>query len=206
MTILYDKGTNGQTDPNEILGNGWNLNLLAGRRVFTLTYNEPHYSKGNRTSDAARVTLEVEEGHIYQAESNVQGSQVTITVTDVTNRELNKDLDISPNPVYSRTMPLKEERPKPESISITIVNNTGYTITTAGLFPTGGSSNKSDLHILNIGGNIRNGNSRKVTLPALDTTKSYVIMLMDTDEDTYSKWYVSLIPNMTLTFTIADID
>lgn len=203
VTITYDKGANGQTNPNEIVGNGLIINLPAGRRVFNLTYDEPFYSRGNWKSDSVRVTLDVEEGHIYQAEGNVSGSQVIITITDITNRELNSDLEISPNPIYSRAMPLREERPKMESISITIVNNTGYTIKGGGFFPVG-SDDDSETHVLNLGGNIRNGNSRKVTLPAIDTSKSYVFIMMDTDNDTYAKLFVSIIPNMTLTFTISD--
>lgn len=205
LTINYNRGENEQTNPNEITGNGTILNMPAGRRVFNLTYDESHYDRGNLRSDDLRVTLDVEEGHIYKAEGNVSGSQVIITITDVTNSELNSDLSISQNPVFSRTMPLREVKPKLESISITIVNNTGFTIKT-GAFFLSGSTDTSDIHTLNLGGNIRNGNSRKVTLPVIDTTKSYVFILMDTDDDTYIKYYVSIIPNMTLTFTISDYD
>lgn len=206
LTINYNRASNGQTDPNEVLGSGWNINLKSGQRVFDLAYDEPNFDKGLLKSNSTRVDLDVKEGHIYQASAEISGSRVTISIRDVTNAELGKNLDISPDPVFTVSLPLWEEKRKPESITITIVNNTGYTINGGGLFPIGGNSDKSDLHILNLGGNIRTGNSRRVTLPALDTSKIYVIMLMDTDEDTYSKWFVSLTPNMTLTFTISDLD
>jgi len=206
LTINYNRPLNGQTDPNEVLGSGWNINLKSGGRVFELAYDESNFNNGLLKSNNTKVELDVKEGHIYQAGAEISGSSVTITITDVTNGELGKNYETSPGPVFTVTLPLREEKRKPESITITIVNNTGYTIKSGGLFPTGGNTDKSDLHLLNLGGNIRSGNSRKVTLPALDTTKSYVIILMDTDEDTYSKWFVSLIPNMTLTFTISDLD
>jgi tetratricopeptide (TPR) repeat protein len=205
LTINYDKGENEQTNPNEILGNGSILNLPVGRRVFSLTYDEPFYNRGNRKSDVVRVTLNVEEGHIYRAEGNVSGSQVIITIVDVTNSELNSNLDISPNPIFSRTMPLREVKPKLENISINIVNNTGYTIASGGFAPVVSTDTSGDdIHIFNLGGNIRSGYSRKVTLPEVDTNKVYFIMLMDTDGDVYAKIVPTIIPNMTITFTISD--
>jgi len=205
LTINYNRASNSQTDPNEIIGNGWNLNLKSGRRVFDLTYDEPNFNKGFLVSNSTRVDLDVKEGHIYQAGTEISGSNVTITINDVTNRELGKNLDINPDLVFTVTLPLREEKRRPESITITIVNNTGYTISGGAMSATG-NSDVSNVHMINLGGNIRNGSSRKVTLPTLDTTKSYTIVLIDTDKDTYTKWYVSLIPNMTLTFTISDID
>jgi hypothetical protein len=204
LTIDYDLATNGLTNPNETTGNGWNLNLPTGRRILSLSYNEPHYDRGNRISDSVRVVLDVEDGHIYRAEGRISDNQVTIIITDVTNSELGKNLNISAEPVFSRTVAISEERPKPQSVTITIVNNTGYTIKSGGLFPAGSNPKESELRILELGGNIRNGNSRKVTLPALDLSRRYSIILLDTDDDGYLRESITITSNMTITFTVRD--
>ena len=206
LTISYDLGENGQTNPNEIKGTGWNVNMPAGKRVFSLTYDEVHHSAGNLRSEAVRISLDVEDGHIYRAEGKVSGSQVTITITDVTNSELGKNYNISERPLFSRTLTLREERPRQESISINIRNNTGYTFTSNGaIWPSDGGG-LSDLHIINIGGNLRNGVTRKITLPAVEISRPYSLMLTDTDGDHYIKRFITFSRDMTITFTIADID
>jgi hypothetical protein len=105
------------------------------------------------------------------------------------------------NPVFSRT----EKASKPQSVTITIVNNTGYTIKGGGVFPDVVNPKDSELMVLNLGGDIRDGYSRSVTLPALDLSRIYTIMLLDTDDDVYVRYDITIASNMTVTFTIRDI-
>jgi len=204
LIIDYKQEANGQTDPNEIRGNGWNINMPAGRRVFNLAYNEPHYERGYLVSDDTKVTLDMEEGHIYQAKSDISGSEVIISITDVTNKELGKDFNINSTPVFTRTLSFWEERPKEQHVSITIVNNTGYPVYYMYISPEYSDRWGSD--ILNSTEVLRNKNSRRVTLPPLNITRRYDIRLKDKDGDTYTKWSVTITPNMTITFTLLDID
>ena len=204
LVINYERGANRQTNPNEIAGRGWNLNLPAGRRVFSLTYDEPHHNRGFLKSNSVDVALEVEEGHIYRTEAAVSGSQVAITITDVTNSELGKNLDIASGPVFSRTLVLREERPRQESVTITIVNNTGYNVLYLYISPADSSSWGSD--VLGSSEILRNNASRRVTLPPLDVTRRYDIKLVDRDGDSYTRWNVAITNNMNITFTISDID
>jgi len=204
LTINYEPEANGQTDPNEIKGNGWNINLPAGRRFFNLAYNEPHYERGYLVSDSTKVTLDMEEGHIYQAVSEVSGSQVIISITDVTNKELEKNLNINPAPIFTRILTLWEERPREQNVTITIVNKIGYSVYFMYISPE--YSNRWGSDILNSTEVLRNNNSRRVTLPPLNIAGRYDIRLKDKDGDTYTKWGVTITPNMTITFTILDID
>lgn len=204
MTIRYDRGLNGQTDPNEIVGNAWNYNLLAGRRTFDLGYDEPNYNRGYLVSDRTQVSLEVEAGHIYLAEATVIGNQVTITITDVTNSELGKSLDIGTAPVFKRTLALREERPQEQNVTITIENNTGFPIHYMYISSSDSTSWGSD--VLGSREVIRNKSSRKVTLPPLNIARRYDIRLEDKDGDTYTKWNVIITPNMTINFRLSDID
>jgi hypothetical protein len=204
LTIGYEQSSNGQTDPNEIKGGGWNLNMLSGQRVFNLAYDEVHHSSGYLKSDSTRVTLDVEEGHIYQATGNVLGSNVIIRITDVTNSELGKNLNINPSPVFTRTLALREERPQEQSVTITIANKTGYSAHYMYISPAYSDTWGSD--VLGSSEILRNKASRRVTLPPLNTARRYDIKLRDKDGDTYTKWNVEITPNMTITFTILDID
>jgi tetratricopeptide (TPR) repeat protein len=204
LTIGYEREQNGQTDFNEIKGTGWNINLPAGQRVFNLAYDEPHYERGYLVSDDTKVTLDMEEGHIYQAKGDVSGSQVIISITDVTNMELGKNFNISSDPVFKRTLTLREERPKEQNISITIVNNTGYSVYFMYISPEYSDRWGSD--ILNSTEVLRNKKSRRVILPPINIARRYDIRLRDRDGDTYTKWGVTITPNMTITFTILDID
>jgi tetratricopeptide (TPR) repeat protein len=204
LTITYNRAINGLSDPNEISGSGWNLNMPAGRRTFDLTYNEPNFNRGYLKSDSASVMLDVEDGPIYEAGAAVSGSRVTITIFDVTNRELGKNLDIEESPLFSRTLALVEERPREENVTITIANNTGYSVYYMYISPADSDTWGDD--VLNSTEILRNKASRRVALPPLNTARRYDIRLEDKDGDTYTKWGVTITQNATITFTIADID
>jgi hypothetical protein len=205
LTILYERPANGQTNPNETVGNGWNINLLAGNRIFHLTYDEPNFNRGNLRSDSVRVSMNAEAGRIYQAQAIVSGSHVTITVTDVTDFELRGLHGMDERPLFSRTIELRTVTQRQQTVSINIRNSTGYTITGASMVPSGLSNvRESDVILLNLGGNLRTNNTRRVTLPALDLTRRYDFMLMDTDGDFYYRRAVTVTPDMTVTFTFSD--
>lgn len=207
MTISYDRSANGQTSKNEILGSGWNLNLQSGARVFYLKYDEPNFDNGIMMSDSIRVTFDAEEGHIYRAESIVTNGQVTIRIIDVTNSELDQDLNIGTVIVFNRTIPLREEKPRTQSVRINISNNTGYTIRNAYLIPSDvdiSNIKPSDFITTEFGGYLRNRNSRNVTFHSINLSKKYHLMLVDTDDDFYFKYSLTITPNMSVNFTISD--
>ena len=136
------------------------------------------------------MDLDVLAGHIYESGSTVSGSSVTITITDVTNRELGKNLNIGSASVYKRTVTLREEKPKEENITVTIENYTGYPVYFMYISPSNSDSWGHDV----LGSNevLNNKRSRKVTLPPLNTSRRYDIKLEDKDGDTYTKWDVTI--------------
>ena len=205
LYMAYSRDANGQTNRYEMFGSGWVSNLQAGTRTFTLTYDEPRYSKGLLKTDSISVSLNVEEGRVYRTSSDISGNRVTINIYDVTESELGIGENINTRPVFTRTLTAREERPRPQSVTITIVNNTGFTIKGAGMYPSDVEVYRSsDLILINLGGNLRSGGSRRVTLPAVDLTRNYNILLVDTDNDGYVKMEQAIFANMTLTFTFLD--
>jgi hypothetical protein len=89
--------------------------------------------------------------------------------------------------------------------SITIVNNTGYTIFYVNLSSTASDSWGSD----RLGSNqtIQNGSSVSIHLDyPLNVVNQYDIRLKDSDGDTYTKWRVSVSANARIVFTISDLD
>jgi tetratricopeptide (TPR) repeat protein len=107
VTLGYDLKANNH-GPNEIVGSGHAITMRPGRRTFSLTYDEPHYSAGSRKSDQVRAELDAEAGHVYQINHTVQGTRAVITITDVTNQELGKALDISLRTPYNQTVTIRE--------------------------------------------------------------------------------------------------
>lgn len=92
-----------------------------------------------------------------------------------------------------------------ETPSITIVNNTGFTIFFVYISPTGydtwGPDRLADDQILS------NGQSVSVQLPhQLNVVNRYNIMLEDSDGDTYTKINVLVSANSRIVFTFDDID
>jgi len=89
--------------------------------------------------------------------------------------------------------------------SITIVNNTGYTIYYVYISTTTDSNWGSD--VLPSDQLINNGESVTIRLPyALNVVNRYDIRLEDSDGDTYSKYDVLVSANARIVFTISDID
>jgi len=88
--------------------------------------------------------------------------------------------------------------------SITIVNNTGYTIWYIYLSSTASSSWGNDM----LGSSVlMNGNSYTVNLPyALNAVNRYDIKVVDSDGDSYTKWNVTVAANSRIVFTMADFD
>ena len=89
--------------------------------------------------------------------------------------------------------------------SITIVNNTGYTIFYVYISPSDDEEWGEDLldseEILN------DGETFTCKLPQpLNKVKAYDIKLEDEDGDTYTKWRVSVATNSRIVFTFEDID
>ena len=205
LYMTYSRESNNQNNRYETFGSGWASSLPAGTRVFTLTYDESRNNTGLLKTDNVAISFNIEEGRVYRALSDISGNRVTINIYDITESELGKGENINTRPVYTRTVTAREEKPRPQSVTITIVNNTGFTIKGAGMFPSDVENYRdSDLIIINLGGNLRSGSSRRVTLPALDLTRNYNIMLLDTDNDGYVKIDHTIFANMSLTFNFSD--
>jgi hypothetical protein len=90
-----------------------------------------------------------------------------------------------------------------QEITITFVNNTGNTVTSMFFYPLD-STDPSNIQHFSFRENLGNRNSRRVTLPPLDTTKRYTIGLIDIINDIYSKVNVSLLQNKTITLDSSD--
>jgi hypothetical protein len=87
------------------------------------------------------------------------------------------------------------------NVAVTIVNKTGFTILGGGIWLAEQEHTPNNLTAFNLGGNLGNGNSRRVTLPSLDPSKNYCMLLMDTDDDIYISHNINITPDMTITFT-----
>jgi len=88
--------------------------------------------------------------------------------------------------------------------SITIVNNTGYTIYYLYVSPTTSSSWGNDMLGTQV---LRSGNQISVTLPyQISTVSRYDIKVVDLDGDSYTKMNVSVSANSRIVFTMADFD
>ena len=88
--------------------------------------------------------------------------------------------------------------------SLTIANNTGYTINEVYVSLTSSDSwgsNRLGTFITTL---LRNNHS--ATISSLRSNNRYDILLVDTDGDTYTKWNVLLKPNQNIVFTLDDID
>jgi len=87
---------------------------------------------------------------------------------------------------------------------INIVNRTGYTIYNVYVSPITSNNWEEDVMGSNV---LRNGQSVNVRVPTTTGTRNrYDIRLKDSDGDTYTKNNVLITPNLTLEFTIRDLD
>ena len=87
--------------------------------------------------------------------------------------------------------------------TITIVNNTGYMIEGVHIRPTGTRAWGDDL---NINKTIPNDRQQTVTITNVSSSNKYDIRVTDNDGDTYTKYEVTIRPNVRIVFTLDDID
>jgi len=88
--------------------------------------------------------------------------------------------------------------------TITIVNNTGYTIYYLYISQTTNDNWEEDVLGEEV---LSDGQSFRVRLSyPLNVTNRYDILLIDEDGDTYTKWNVLITPNARIVFTLNDID
>jgi len=92
------------------------------------------------------------------------------------------------------------------NVTITIVNNTGYTIRSGGIWLSEQEHTGNNLKAFNLGGSLGNNNSRRVTLPSIDPSKLYCMFLQDTDGDVLIRHQINITPDMTITFTVWDYE
>ena len=90
------------------------------------------------------------------------------------------------------------------NISITIANDTGYEVHYVYISPSNVDSWGSDK--LDSNEVLRSGAFRRFSLPPLDVTRTYDIMIVDLDGDSYTKFDVTISPNMIVRFIFDDID
>ena len=106
---------------------------------------------------------------------------------------------------YTRMSNSRQTVPSDNRPLITIINNTGYTIWYVYVKPS--SSNNWGDDILYSDQVLTNGQSVSVRLgQALNIVDKYDICIIDSDEDSYTKWNVTIKNNATITFTIRDLD
>jgi len=114
----------------------------------------------------------------------------------------------SPQPsTPSAASPSSSPAPEPAStpLNITIVNATGYTVWYVQVSPSDNDSWGPDL--LDKDQELNNGESFIYQLPqSSSNVKVYDIRLIDSDEDTYTKWRVNVADNSLIIFTFDDID
>jgi TolB-like protein len=102
------------------------------------------------------------------------------------------------------TTPSAQGGAQQRNVDITIVNNTGNTIDSAAYCFSGINPSSEDMNFLNLGGSLRNGASKKITLPPVNMSRKYNFILADTNEAVYIKWEMVFTPDMTITFTSSD--
>jgi len=208
ITITYERSANGQTSNYEILGTGRVYSLEAGRRTFSLTYDETRSNNGFRKASAVPVTINMEAGRIYKVitTANDSNMQVSITIMDVTESELGRGENINTNPLFSHRTGFRDERPAPQSVTFSLVNNTGYTLTHAAIVRSDLQKYQdSDWIGFNLQGDLPTGTTRRITTPAMDIHRDYFMFLTDNEGDFYVKGPLRIANNSTITVVLADI-
>jgi len=114
------------------------------------------------------------------------------------------DLDSNSNSSSSNQTSSNSNSSSSPNPVITIVNNTGYTIYYIHLSPVSADDWEEDV----LGDDVLlDGYSINVRLATpLSVENRYDIKLTDADDDTYTKWNVTITPNMTINFNFSDLD
>jgi len=82
---------------------------------------------------------------------------------------------------------------------LTVVNNTGYAINKIGIYMTGDKADSKSLSV-----NINDKATNKFSLPPVDSSKKYSLMVMTVDGSTYVKDNLSIKSDITVTFNQSD--
>jgi len=90
-------------------------------------------------------------------------------------------------------------------VTVTISNNTFFTIKSGGIWFADQEHTLANLKAFNLGGDLTHGISRRITLPSIDQSRRYCILVQDEDGDYYIQHNVSITPDMTIKFTLSDI-
>ena len=85
---------------------------------------------------------------------------------------------------------------------LTIVNNTGITITTAGYWV---KDTVGNIQPLDIGGNISNNQTKKINLPKFEANRVYTLGFLTSDGAQYNVTDITFSPGMTVTITTTDL-
>jgi len=145
----------------------------------------------------ARATGNAQAGKVY----------VVVALTSGSNPgEYALIAEMGNSTVSSTPSPVSSTPSSTGNVTITIVNNTGYTIRGGGIWLADQDHTANNLKPFNLGGSLGTGNSRRVTLTSIDLSKNYCMLLQDTDDDIYVRHQIKITPDMTITFTIGDIE
>ena len=152
--------------------------------------------------------LEVQTA-LVQGQFNQNIAKSTLITTLIASRASGSGGGSSGGGASSRTSSSSNTSSSSSATSITIANNTGFDHVRVFFFDSKnlGSSGKYDIHDLDIGGMLRNNETKTVTLPRLTANVKYTLGMLDenvNNSNMFRKDNIVITNGMTITFTSND--